>query len=157
MKEQKDELGRNEKTRIYLNRLKTIDKRIKMKLEEAERWREIAENHSPHLSDIKVQSSPKPDKMAEAVANALQYEQESYDLANDLVKQKKVMVDQIYDMDERYCTILNLFFMQNKRYKEIESELDITFNNVRCTLRKSIIAFGEKYSKEIDEYIDTKL
>ena len=152
-----EEMNENERTRAYLNRLKTIDKRINMKLEEAERWRGIAENHTSHISDVKVQSSPKPDKMADAIANALLYEQESYALANELVEQKKVMVDQIFDMDEKYCPILNLFFMQNKSYKEIQSELNMTFNNVRCTLRKSIKAFGERYSVEISEYIDKTL
>lgn len=154
---EKEGMSQNDKTRAYLNRLKTIDKRIKFKLEEAEKWRGIAENHTSHISEVKVQTSPKPDKMADAVANALQYEQESLKLANDLVEQKKVMIDQIYNMDEKYCPILNLFFMQNKSYKEIESELDLTFNNVRCTLRKSILAFGDKYSSEIEEYITKKL
>lgn len=142
----------NEMTRAYLNRLKTIDKRIKFKLEEAEKWRSIAENHTSHISEIKVQTSPKPDKMADAVANALLYEQESYALANKLVEQKRIMIDQIFDMDEKYCPILNLYFMQNKSYKEIETELNYTYNNVKCTLRKSIRAFGEKYAAEIEAY-----
>lgn len=157
MKEKKEELTQNDKTRIYLNRLKTIDKRIKMKLEEAEKWHGIAENHSAHISEVKVQSSPKPDKMAEAVANALQYEQESYELANVLVAQKKVMIDQIYGMEEKYCPVLNLYFMQSKSYKEIESEMNMTYNRVKCTLRKSISAFGDRYSAEIDDYITKTL
>ena len=150
---EKEEMSQSDKTRAYLNRLKTIDKRIKFKLEEAEKWRGIAENHTSHISEVKVQTSPKPDKMADAVANALQYEEESYALANELVEQKKVMIDQIYSMDEKYCPILNLFFMQNKSYKEIESELNLTYNRVKCTLRQSIKAFGDKYSEEVEGYV----
>ena len=152
-----EEMNENEMTRAYLNRLKTIDKRIKMKLEEAERWRGIAESHTSHISDIKVQSSPKPDKMADAIANALLYEQESYALANELVEQKKLMLDQIFNMDEKYASILNMFFMQNMNYKEIQSELNYTYNRVKVNLRNSIAAFGEKYPEEIKAYTEKTL
>lgn len=152
-KEDIKEMTEDEKTRAYLNRLKTIDKRIKFKLEEAEKWRGIAENHTSHISDVKVQNSPKQDKMADAVANALLYEQESYALANELVEQKRKMIDQIYNMEERYCPVLNLYFMQNKSYKEIESELNYTYNKVKQTLRKGIKSFGTRYNEDIENYI----
>ena len=147
-----EELNRTEMTRNYLNRLKTIDKRIKIKLEEAEKWHSIAENHTGHISEVKVQTSPKPDKMAEAVVNALHYEQESYELAKKLVDEKNVMLMQIFEMDEKYCLILNMYFMQNMSYKKIQDEMDYSFNNVKSTLRKAIKAFGERYSEEVDAY-----
>lgn len=139
-------------TRAYLNRLKTIDKRIKYKLEEAERWRSIAENHSSHLSEDKVQTSPKPDKMADAITNAVQYERDSYDLAARLVGIKHTVEEQIYNMEESHYAVLSLYFLQNKSYKDMQTELDCSYNNVKGGLRRAIKAFGEKYTEEIKEY-----
>lgn len=143
----------NELTRAYLNQLKTIDKRIKYKLDEAEKWRNIAENHSSHISDIKVQSSPKPDKMADAIVKAIQYEEESYALADKLVVTKNELIREIDAMEEKHYIILNLAFMQNKTYREMGAELDCSYNNVKGVLRDAIKAFGDKYEDNITKFI----
>lgn len=147
-----DEMTKSELTRAYLSQLKTIDNRIRFKLEEADRWRGIAENHSSNLSDCKVQTTPKPDKMADAITNAMMYEKESYELANRLISVKHTLISQIDSMDEKHYTFLNLFFIQNKRYKDISSVLDCSFGNVKNGLRESIKAFGEKYDEDIRQY-----
>jgi DNA-directed RNA polymerase specialized sigma24 family protein len=146
-----------ESTRAYLSQLKTIDRRIKCKLEEAERWRDIAENRSSHISEIKVQTSSKPDKMAEAVTRALEYEEESRVLANQLVENKYRLIKQIEGLDDNHYLILNMYFVQNMKYKDIQSEMDCTFNNVKKSLRDAVKTFGEKYEKEITEYEQTTL
>jgi len=147
-----EEMTMNEKTRMYLNQLKTIDGRIKNKLEEAERWKSIAENHSSHISEVKVQTSPKLDKMAEAIANAIQYEEESYALANELVIAKHELLTKIDSMEEKYYQVLNLFFVQNKKYKDISITLDCSYNCVKENMRDAVKAFGMKYEDEINEY-----
>lgn len=140
-------------TRAYLNQLKTIDKRIKYKLDEAEKWRNIAENHSSHISEVRVQTSPKPDKMADAIVKALQYEEDSYALADKLVVTKSELIREIDSMEERHYIILNLAFMQNKTYKEMGAELDCSYNNVKGSLRDAIKAFGEKYENNIVKFM----
>lgn len=141
-----------ELTRAYLNQLKAIDKRIRFKLEEAEKWRSIAENHSSHISDVKVQTSKKEDKMAEAITNALQYEQESYDLANKLIALKKHIICQIESMEEKDYLILYLFFIQGKTYKDIGRELDISNNGVKGSLKEAVRKFSVKFAQEIALY-----
>ena len=141
-----------ELTRAYLNQLKTIDKRIKFKLEEAEKWRGIAENHSSHISDVKVQTTPKPDKMAEAITNALQYEQDSYNLANELIALKKHITSQVESMEEKNYVILYLFFIQGKTYKDIGRELDISNNGVKASIREAVRKFGIKFAEEISVF-----
>ena len=145
-----------EQTRVYLAQLKSIDKRIKYKLEEAAKWRNIAENHSSHLSDVKVQSSPNQDKMADAIVKAMQFEQDSYALADKMVAVKKAICEQIDSMGEKDYIMLNLYFVQNKTYKEIESELDCSYNKVKAGLREAIKRFGTKYSEEIKTFIADK-
>ena len=141
-----------ELTRAYLNQLKTIDKRIKFKLEEAEKWRGIAENHSSHISDVKVQTTPKPDKMAEAITNALQYEQDSYNLAKELIALKKHITSQVESMEEKNYVILYLFFIQGKTYKDIGRELDISNNGVKASIREAVRKFGIKFAEEISVF-----
>lgn len=147
-----------ERTKAYLSQLKMIDKRIKCKLDEAEKWRGIAENRSSHISEIKVQTSTKPDKMAEAVTRALEYEEESRVLANQLIENKHTLIRQIEGMDdEKHYLILNMYFVQNMKYKDIQREMDCTFNNVKKGLRDAVNTFGEKYEKEIEFYENTTL
>jgi DNA-directed RNA polymerase specialized sigma24 family protein len=43
------------------------------------------------------------------------------------------------------------------KYKDIQSEMDCTFNNVKKSLRDAVKTFGEKYEKEITEYEQTTL
>ena len=147
-----------EVTRAYLGQLKTIDGRIKCKLEEAERWRDIAENRSGHIGLVKVQSSPTPDKMAEAITKAIEYERESRMLAEQLVNTKHALIKQIEDIgNDRYYLVLNMYFIRNMKYKDIQNEMDCTFNNVKKSLRDAIASFGEKYEKEIEFYTKNTL
>lgn len=147
-----------ESTRAYLSQLKTIDRRIKCKLEEAEKWRSIAQNTTSPIGAVKVQSSSKPDKMAEAITKALEYERESRILAEQLVETKYSLIRQIEGLnDDRYYLILNMYFVQNMKYKDIQTEMDCTFNNVKKSLRDAVKKFGEKYEKEITMYENTVL
>lgn len=147
-----------ENTRAYLSQLKTIDRRIKCKIDEAEKWRSIAENRTSHISDIKVQTTPKPDKMAEAITRALEYEQESRDLANHLIETKHSLLKQIEGLnDDKQYLILSMYFVQNKNYKDIQAEMDCTYNNVKRSLKNAIDNFGEKYEKEVTFYTENVL
>lgn len=147
-----------ENTRAYLSQLKTIDRRIKCKIDEAEKWRSIAENRTSHISDIKVQTTPKPDKMAEAITKALEYEQESRDLANHLIETKHSLLKQIEGLnDDKQYLILSMYFVQNKNYKDIQAEMDCTYNNVKRSLKNAIDNFGEKYEKEVTFYTENVL
>ena len=86
--------------REYLWQLKNIDKRIEDKMDEAQRWRDIAENTTSKLSKDKVQTSPKPDKMADAITNAVMYEQESEEIAKKLTEFKHKVTLQIDEIDD---------------------------------------------------------
>ena len=61
-------------TKEYLYQLQNIDRRIKDKLRESTEWREIAMCNTIQIPEVNVQASPKQDVMADAVANAVDYE-----------------------------------------------------------------------------------
>ena len=138
--------------REYLWQLKNIDKRIEDKMEEAQRWRDIAENVTSKVSKDKVQTTPKPDKMADAIVNAVQYEQESEELARRLAEFKNKVIHMIDAIDDiRYYDILKMFFVRNMRIVDIRSSLDRSDRHVRREIDKSIEYFGKMYAEEIEK------
>ena len=133
--------------REYLWQLKNIDKRILDKLEEAQKWRDIAENTTSKLSDDKVQTTPKPDKMADAITNAIQYERESEELARRLTEFKHKVTLEIDDIDDiRHYDALKMFFVKDMTYVDMQSELDRSYRHVRREVDTAIDVFGKKYS-----------
>lgn len=138
--------------REYLWQLKNIDKRISDKMEEAQKWRNIAENVTSRLNRDKVQTTPKPDKMADAIVNAVQYERESEDLARRLAEFKNRVIHMIDDIDDiRYYDILKMFFIKDMKILDIRSYLDRSDRHVRREIDKSIEYFGKKYADEIEK------
>lgn len=138
--------------REYLWQLKNIDKRIEDKMEEAQRWRDIAENVTSKINKDKVQTSPKPDKMADAIVNAVQYEAESEDLARRLAEFKNKVIHMIDAIDDiRYYDILKMFFVRDMKIVDIRSSLDRSDRHVRREIDKSIEFFGKIYSEEIEK------
>lgn len=138
--------------REYLWQLKNIDKRIADKMEEAQKWRDIAENATARLSKDKVQTTPKPDKMADAIVNAVQYERESEDLAKRLAEFKNKVIHMIDDIDDiRYYDILKMFFIKDMKILDIRSYLDRSDRHVRREIDNAIEFFGKKYSDEIEK------
>lgn len=121
-------------------------------MEEAQRWRDIAENVTSKVSKDKVQTTPKPDKMADAIVNAVQYEQESEELARRLAEFKNKVIHMIDAIDDiRYYDILKMFFVRNMKIVDIRSSLDRSDRHVRREIDKSIEYFGKMYAEEIEK------
>ena len=75
-------------TKAYLYKLRNIDRRIQDKLRESYEWREIAKGKTAQISDMKVQSTPNPEIMADAIAHAVDYEREASSLAVEMTDLK---------------------------------------------------------------------
>lgn len=136
----------------YLWQLKNIDKRIKDKMDEAQRWRDIAENSTSQLSKDKVQTSPKHDKMADAITNAVQYERESEDLARRLTEFKHHVTLQIDNIDDiRHYDALKMFFVKDMTYVQMQAQMDKSYRHVRREVDRAIDVFGSMYSDEIEK------
>ena len=142
-------------TRTYLGQLKNIDKRIKNKISEAEKWREIALSTSGgKLDDIKVQESGNHDKLGTAVAMAVDYERESERLAEELTTLKAKIIGQIDGMeDPLHYNILYLLYVENKRFVEVAVMIDYSYKQTKRHYNNALKSFEEKYGKE---YLDKK-
>ena len=142
-------------TRTYLNQLRNIDKRIKNKITEAEKWREIAlSTNGGKLDDVKVQESGNHDKIGTAVAMAVDYERESERLAEELTALKARIIEQIDGIDDPlHYNILHLLYVENKRFVEVAVMVDYSYRQTKRHYNQALKAFEEKYGKE---YLDKK-
>lgn len=138
--------------REYLWQLKNIDKRIKDKMDEAQRWRDIAENTTARIDEDKVQTTLKPDKMADAITNAVQYERESEALARRLTEFKHHVTLQIDNIDDiRHYDALKMFFVKDMTYVQMQAQMDKSYRHVRREVDRAIDVFGSMYSDEIEK------
>lgn len=132
--------------REYLNQLKNIDRRIKDKIEEEQRWRDIATNTASKLSDMKVQTTKDPDPMGTAISKAVTYQRESAELASKLVDLKNTITMQIDDIDDdKAYLILKMVFVQGKDYSEVAVELKRSYRHTLREVDNAVKKFGDKY------------
>ena len=97
-------------TSQYLGQLKNIDRRIKDKIKEADRWRDIADGRTSIAITERVKSSKKYDKQGDAIAIAVDFEEESRMMAIQLENLKDKITKQIDGVEnELYYNILKSF------------------------------------------------
>lgn len=138
--------------KTYLGQLKNIDRRIKDKISEADRWREIAKNPSSAIKEIQVQTSIKPDKMGDAVALAVTYEKESEELAKQLTEFKHKIIIQIDGIgDETYYNLLKSYYIMNMTYEEISATENKSYRHVKRIFQDALDAFDAKYGSTYKE------
>lgn len=136
-------------TKAYLDKLNNIDRRIKDKLEESEKWRAIAESTGQSDYKERVQSSPKYDKMADAVTLAVYFEDESKEEARKLVVLKDTITKQIDGIgNELYYNILKSMYIHGYDLTKIGVIEGYSYKQIKRHYEKAIVCFGEKYGYE---------
>ena len=133
-------------TSQYLGQLKNIDRRIKDKIKEADRWRDIADGRTSIAITERVKSSPKYDKQGDAIAIAVDFEEESRMMAIQLENLKDKITKQIDGVEnELYYNILKSFYIQEKSFTEIAAEEGYSYKQIKRYYDKSLEYFGKKY------------
>lgn len=145
-------------TKTYLGQLKNIDRRIKDKIEEAEKWKYIAVGTSSGMESDKVQTSPRYDKMGDAVSLAVDYEKESRELARRLTLLKHKVIEQIDQMEsELFYNILKEYYIKNMSLAQISVELGYSYRQTTRFYREALISFekmhGNEYLKSKTEFV----
>ena len=134
------------KTREYLSQLKNIDKRIRDKIEEAERWYGIATGTGYTLKEINVQTSKKFDKMENAIIMAIRYEEESRELSVYLTKLKHHIIEQIDGMtNETYYNVLKDYYVRDMPIKEIAKKQGYSTRQITRIHESALTAFEDMY------------
>lgn len=140
-------------TKEYLGQMRNIDRFIKDKLEEAEKWRAIAENMTGNLNEICVQTTKQPDKMANAVIKLVDLLRESDEEALYLINIKETIIkqiDELYRMgyDKDYM-ILKSYYVQERSLAYIALESQYSYKQIKRNYEKAIqrfeSIFGDTY------------
>lgn len=133
-------------TTQYLEQLKNIDRRIKDKIKEADRWRDIADGRTSIAITERVKSSKKYDRQGDAIAIAIDFEEESRLMAIQLENLKYKIIKQIDEIDnELYYNILKSFYIQEKSFTEIAAEEGYSYKQIKRYFDKSIEYFNNRY------------
>lgn len=147
-------------TRTYLNQLKNIDNVIKNWLEYAEKCRNDALPSSPKLSDMKVQSSHEPDRMATSIVKALDYEKNAVEKASELIELRHHIIYQIDGMRnidnedaDTYYNILMGYYINDLKTQDIADLYNYSPQHIRRLHGKALDAFEKKYGVE---YLEIK-
>lgn len=136
-------------TKTYLYQLRNIDRRIQDKLRESAEWREIAKGKTTQLTDMKVQCSPNPEIMADAIAHAVDYEREASALAVKMTDLKYRIIKQIDGIeDEKVYNVLKEHFVQQVGVGTLADKYDLTYNAMKWRIKQAIIYFEKIYGKE---------
>ena len=144
-------------TKEYLGQMRNVDRFIRDKLEEAEKWSTIAEKTTGTLNEICVQSTKQPDKMANAVVRLVDLVEESDQLALKLINLKELITRQIdelhkmgYNME---YTILKSYYVHERSlaYIALDSHYSYkqTKRNYDKALRRFESIFGESYLNDV--------
>lgn len=133
----------------YLMQIKYFETVIPSKLEEANKLREMACSIKGIAYDKdRVQSSPVPDSIGEAIAKIYECENEITQLAKEYLEKRKLIVYQIEHMeDKRYARVLYLKYVLDKKMPEIAEEVGYSIRNTKYVHRDALRNFGEKYLK----------
>ena len=141
-------------TREYLGQLNNINNRIRDKIEEAERWHDIAKGTGYTLKEINVQTSKKFDKMEDAVIMAMQYEEESRELSVYLTKLKHHIIGQIDGMtNETYYNVLKDYYVRDMTIKDIARKQNYSKKQMGRILDKAVDDFERLYYENYKDLI----
>lgn len=139
-------------TKEYLGQMRDIDRLISDKLEEAERWRMIAEKMTGNLNDVCVQTTKQPDKMANAVVRLVDLINESDEEALYLINLKKKVINQIDELHklghERDYMILKLYYIQERSLAYISLDSHYSYKQTKRNYEKAIVRFESIFGKD---------
>lgn len=130
----------------YLNQLKTLRYQIKCKESDAEMWRNMATSLQSYSDGDRVQKSTTQDRMADAIAKAVDCETDARALLMCLVDLQKTILWQIDHMDsDMHRLILYEYYVHEKTLAEISDEWKRSYRHVRRIKAAALHAFADKY------------
>ena len=128
--------------REYLSRLEKIELEIKQKEEERRELLERATSITASFGSVKVQTSPKYDRMAEFVGKAADMEGEIALMVISLWEERNRIVNQIHALNTpRHITILYERYVQHKKLDKIAEEMGYSDQYIRELHGKALKEF----------------
>lgn len=138
-------------TRTYLSQVKNLNKRIVDCIKETERWHDIAVSTSGgDFANDKVQSTPKSDKLGDAVAMAVDYQIKAKNEAVRLTELRYTIIEQIKGLSEEknglYYNLLYGYYVDGKNFNSLAVSENYSFRQTKRYFDNAIDAFSTKYA-----------
>lgn len=119
-------------TRQYLRQVNVINRKIENKDEERYKLRQLAERLSSPTTGEKVQTSHKPDAMADTVVKIVEVEQEINDLVLDLLSIQGEVISTIEMLpNQNWIDVLHKQYIERKSMSEIADEMKYSVDYVK--------------------------
>lgn len=134
----------------FLLQVEKIDTIIKNKLIEKEQWLDIAQSISPPGFDEKVQSSPNPDRMTNAIYKVIDIENEIDAYIDTLYETKKDVLSVIESLKISEYELLHYVYIQYHTLKEAEKALYRSYSWVKTNHRIALQSVQEILDKRSD-------
>ena len=135
-------------TRAYLMQLRTIDFDILNVQSEADSWRELAMKLHHEPSDIRVDTSPMPDKMENLVIKAADSATEADREKEVLIYLKATIEKQIKSIEDKECVFMLWGFYHDRMSVEyLAKKLNYSYRQGKRVKQRGERLFEEKYGK----------
>ena len=136
------------KTKKYLSQVNKIDRRITVKLLEAEKHRMMAMNISSTIKSDVVQTS-KQNSFENAMIAACSAEEEANRLIEQLYEKREEIAKMINALeDDEAIDVLTAHFMCDKTFEEMEGILHMSNGKLYQVYDRGLKEFEEKYGKQ---------
>ncbi len=130
----------------YLGQLKGMQRLIAMKRREAKMWREMALGSGVGYDGDRVQASASQDRMAEAIAKAVDYERSAEALTWQLINLQHDVIVKLDDMRTTdYGILLSDYYVHDMTIGDIAKEWNFSYRHVQRMKRDALKEFSEKY------------
>lgn len=131
-------------TRKYLLQLRTIDLEIAMSESEAQSWRDLAMKMHHEPSDVRVNSSPAPDKMESLVVKAADCAQEAEKEREILLYTKSVIERQIKSIEDKDMRFMLWgYYHDRKSVENLSKEIPVSYRQGKRIIKKATETFED--------------
>lgn len=112
----------------FLRQVKKLNTMIENKLIEVRQLKELACNISPNLSGERVQSTPNPQRIADAIGKYIDLENEINHDIDKLVDSKRDVLGVIEQLNTTEYDILHKIYVQNLTLYDVADAYDKTYS-----------------------------
>lgn len=133
-------------TRAYLLQLRTIDMEIAMTESEAQSWRDLATKLHHEPSEIRVDTSPSPDRMESLVVKAADCAMKASREKEILIYTKETIEKQIKGIEDKDLKCLLWGYYHDRRsLKDIAQQMNYSYPHAKRRMRDATRVFEDIY------------
>lgn len=136
---------------IYLKRIKKMDMKIKVAMEELAQLEALATKTSVAMGDERIQSSGSQQKMADCVVKIADAKNEINKEVEELTRCKNEAMQILSNCDAECIAILHKRYFQFKTWEQIAAEMGFTYKWVSGGLHQKALA---QFQETMDEMRD---